>query len=78
MLNLVPFLLKDEEAHNKEEITSEHLPITFDRTSQLDEALAVIVDFAGKEWTLERHLIRMQMLPTLLIPMQMLPTLRMS
>ena len=59
MFDLVPFILKEEEARIKNEITGKYL---FDGTSRLGEALAVIVRFIGEDWTLEHRLIRMQML----------------
>ena len=62
MFDLVPFILKQEEARIQEEINGKSLSVIYDGTSRLGEALAVIVRFVGEEWTLEHHLIRMQML----------------
>ena len=62
LFDLVPFLLKEEEATIRKEITGKHLSTIFDGTSRLGEALAVVVRFVGEEWTLEQRLIRMQML----------------
>lgn len=62
MFDLVPFILKEEEARIQKEITGKYLSVIFDGTSRLGEALAVIVRFVGEEWTLEHRLIRMQML----------------
>ena len=62
MSDLVPFILKEEEAHIRDEITGKYLSVIFDGTSRLGEALAVIVRFVGDEWVLEQRLIRMQML----------------
>lgn len=62
MFDLVPFILKEEEARIKNDIAGKHLSVIFDGTSRLGEALAVIVRFVGEDWTLEQRLIRMQML----------------
>ena len=56
MFDLVPFILKEEEAN---EVAGKHFSVIFDGTSRLGE---VIVRFVGEEWTLEQCLIRMQML----------------
>ena len=62
LFDLVPFILKEEEARIRKEITGKCLSVIFDGSSRLGEALAVIVLFVGEEWTLEHRLIRMQML----------------
>lgn len=62
VFDLIPFILKEEEARVRKEITGKDLSIIFDGTSRLGEALAVIVRFVGEEWTLEHRLVRMQML----------------
>ena len=62
VFDLIPFILKEEEARVRKEITGKDLSIIFDGTSRLGEALAVIVRFVGEEWTLEHWLVRMQML----------------
>lgn len=62
MFDLIPFILKEEEARVRKEMTGKYLSVIFDGTSRLGEALVVIVRFVGEEWTLEQRLVRMQML----------------
>ena len=64
MFDLIPFVLKEEEARVHKEMTGKYLSGIFDGTSHLGEALAVVVWFLGEDWTLEQHLAYMQVLST--------------
>ena len=57
----VPFILK-EESLIRQEIGNKYLSVTFDGTSRLGEALAVVLHFVDDDWQLQHRLIRCQML----------------
>ena len=56
MSDLIPFVLKEEQQHVKQEIDSKCVSVIFDGTSQLGKALAVVLRFIGETWTFERLL----------------------
>ena len=62
MLDLVPFLLEEEEKTLKGLIQDKHLGVIFDGTTRLGEALAVVVRFVSDDWELEQRLLRIQLL----------------
>ena len=61
MLDLIPFVLKEEQQCVKQEIDSKCVSVIFDGTSRLGEALAVVLRSIGENWTIER-LLRVQLL----------------
>ena len=62
MSDLIPFVLKEEQLRIKQEISSEFVSVIFDGTSRLGEALAVVFQFVGVDWTIEQRLVRVQLL----------------
>ena len=50
MLDLVPFVLRQEQASIKEEIAGKHVAVIFDGTTCLGEAHAIIVCFIDKDF----------------------------
>ena len=62
MSDHIPFILKEEQATIRRELTGKHISIIFDDTTCLGEALAVTVRFVSKGWSLEQCLIKVQML----------------
>ena len=62
MQDYVPFILKEEEARIRSEISGQQLSVIFDGTSRLGEALAVIFRFVDSDWKVQQRLVRMQML----------------
>jgi len=63
MSDHIPFILTEERAMLKRELTDKYLSVTFDGTTRLGEAMAVVVRFVSDEWTLEQCLVKLQMLP---------------
>ena len=61
MFDLVPFILKEEEACLKQELQEKPVGVIFDGTTRLGEAMAIILHFVSESWTLER-LIQIQLL----------------
>ena len=49
MLDVVPFILTQEQAEIKEEIAGKPLSIIFDGTSRLGEAMTIVARFIGPE-----------------------------
>ena len=62
MFALIPFVLKEEEATIKNEISGKDLGVIFDGTTRFGEAMVIVVRFVGDCWTLEQRLIRVQLL----------------
>ena len=60
MLDLIPFVLKEEETTNKVMIKDKKLGIIFDGT-RLGEALTIVVRFISEAWKIQR-VIRVQLL----------------
>lgn len=54
MLDLVPFILKDEQEKLKDEISGRELSVIFDGTTRLGEAMAVLVRFVSDDWSCTR------------------------
>ena len=62
MSDHIPFILKEEQATIRIELTGKHISNIFDGTTRLGEARAVIVRFVNEGWSLEQRLIKVQML----------------
>ena len=62
MFDLVPFILKEEEDCLKQELQGKQVGVIFDGTTHLGEAMAIILRFVSESWTLERRLVRIQLL----------------
>jgi hypothetical protein len=58
----VPLILQQEQANIRQEILGRYVSVIFDGTSQLGEALAVVVRFISNEFTIEQRLVKLQML----------------
>ena len=61
MFDLIPFILKEEEACLKQELREKPVGVISDGTTTLGEAMAIILHFVSESWTLE-CLIRIQLL----------------
>ncbi len=61
MYDLIPFLLADETKQIKAEIEGRNVSITFDGTTWLGEAVAIVVRFVV-EWSIEQRLVCIQLL----------------
>jgi hypothetical protein len=48
MSDIVPFIFSQEQSLIKEEIAGKDLSVIFDGTTQLGEAMAILVRFIGK------------------------------
>ena len=62
MSDLVPFILKEEQSRIQKELAGRYVAVTFDGTTCLREALAIVLCYVSDEWTLEQCLIRLQLL----------------
>ena len=62
MDDYVPFILKEEEGRIHSEIDGQQLPVIFDGTSRLGEALVVLLHFVSSNWSVEQCLVRVQTL----------------
>ena len=62
MFDLVPFILKEEEACLKQELQGKQVGVIFDCTTRLGEAMAIILRFVDESWTLQQRLVRIQLL----------------
>ena len=62
MSDLIPFVLRQEQARIKEEIEGQHVTITFDGTTRLREALAIVVHIISEEFQVIQRLIHLQLL----------------
>lgn len=61
MSDIVLFIFAQEQAHIKEEITGKDLSITFDGTTRLDGAMAVLVRFVDSNWQNQQRQIQFQL-----------------
>lgn len=61
MLDLVPFVLQQEKAQTKEEISGKHVAVVFDGTTRLREVLVVIL-CVTVDWKLEQRLVCLEFL----------------
>ena len=62
MAVIVPLILANEKSLIKQEISDKYLSITFDGTTRLGEAFALVVRFVDNEWQVKERLIRMRSL----------------
>ena len=62
MQDYVPFVLNEEVARIRREISGRQLSVIFDGTSRLGEALAIVIRFINEDWKVVQNLIRVQML----------------
>ena len=62
LYDLIPFVVKEEEAQIKDEIKNKHVGIVFDGTTHTCEALAVVLRFISDSFTIEQRLVRIQLL----------------
>lgn len=60
MSNLIPFILSEEVQRLKSEIKDKPISVIFDGTCRLGEALAIIVRYVSDAFTIEQHLIKLQ------------------
>ena len=54
LFDLIPFILEDEKACNKQFIQVQYLNVIFDGTSHSGEALAILVCFVNNSWIIEQ------------------------
>lgn len=62
LFDLIPFILKEEEALIKKEIDDQFLGVVFDGTTRHGEAMAVVLQFISSGWSIEQRVVRMQLL----------------
>ena len=62
MSDLIPFVLKQEQACLRKEIKGKHVAIIFDGTTRLGEVLAVVLRFVTDDFVIQQRLIRLQLL----------------
>ena len=62
LFDLIPFILEDEKARNKQSIQGQYLSVIFDGTSHSGEALAILVRFVNNSWIIEQRLLAIQLL----------------
>ena len=62
LYNLIPFVVKEEEAQIKDEIKNKHVGIIFDGTTHTCEALAVVLRFISDSFTIEQGWLGIQLL----------------
>ena len=62
MMDIVPFVLKEEEAAIKEEISGKDLGVIFDGTTRFSEAIVIVLRYVSNSWTLEQRLVSIQLL----------------
>jgi len=62
MSDLIPCVLKQQQASVKEEIEGKYVAVIFDGTTRLGEALAVVLRFINDDFTIQQRLIRLQLL----------------
>ena len=61
LLDVVPFIRREERATFQSEIQGKHLSVVFDGTSRLGEVLAVVIRFIS-DWNIEQRLVRLEFL----------------
>ena len=62
LYDLIPFVVKQEEAQVKEEIKNKHVGIIFDGTTHTCEVLAVVLRFISDSFTIEQRLVKIELL----------------
>ena len=61
LFDMIPFILKEEEAVIKNAIEGQHLGIVFDGTTRHGEAMAIVLRFVSDFWTIEQRVVRVQL-----------------
>ena len=61
MSDLIPFA-HQEQRRIKAEIQGQKVSVIFDGTSRIGEAMAIIIRFVNKDWSIQHRLIRLQLL----------------
>ena len=62
MCDLIPFVLKEEEATIKKEICGKYLGVIFDRMTHFGEAMVIVLRYVSDSWMLEQRLVCAQLL----------------
>ena len=62
MTDYVPLILQEEQARIHREIQNRHVSVIFDGNSRLEEAMVILLRFISDDFTIEQHLVRLQML----------------
>ncbi len=62
MFNLIPFILKEEEATINNDIGEKDLGVIFDEMTRFDEAMVIVLIYVSESWTLEQRMVRVQLL----------------
>lgn len=62
MSDLVPFVVAQEQADMKAEITGKPVSVVFDGTTRLGEAMAIVIRFIDNSFLIQQRLIRLQLL----------------
>ena len=62
LYDLIPFVVKQEEAQVKEEIKNKHVGVIFDGTTHTCEVLAVVLRFISDSFTIEQRLVKIELL----------------
>ena len=62
MSDLIPFAHQEEQRRVKAEIQGQKVSVIFDGTSRIGEAMAIILRFVDKDWSIQHRLIHLQLL----------------
>ena len=62
MANLIPFVVEQERLRLEQELGHKNVSIIFDGTTRLGEVLVIVVRFLDDNWSLQQHLLQVQML----------------
>ena len=62
MSDLVPYIVTQEQADIKGEILGEPVPVIFEGTTRLGEAMAIVVRFIDNSFSIQQRLIHLQLL----------------
>ena len=62
MSDLIPFAHQEEQRRVKAEIQGQKVSVIFDDTSRIGEAMAIILRFVDKDWSIRHRLIHLQLL----------------
>ena len=66
MSDLIPFAYQEEQRRVKTEMHGQKVTVIFDGTSRIVEAMAIILRFVDKDWTIQHRLICLQLLAKLM------------
>ena len=62
MLDLIPFIRREDKTRIKQEISGKHVGVVFDSTTHLGEALAIVLRSVSDSWTVEPRVVCVQLL----------------